>query len=312
MFDLVLNRESLSGIADVPTAKRRMEDLFQTIISLIGKGANRVLRTRDDFNTVLLTDGYLVSQWRNDESVDKDLRRYLTSLTTKAPYLVGLDEHSQRAYSIECHVYGERSEAIEAVYLLDGVSVSFNCDAKWQLNYLPVSIQTLSEGGELEEDLIAIRNASSPAHVVNHESWFELKRREALESGNDLRSIQNNFNGIEFLESAFQYIELPGNAVFFPQILRKLLQLEKWVANWGDVVARRNTPFKISGESAPTLEQFSAERTFEYPTGQNTLFEPHFRLTHAPWRVHFYVDATLNKVVIGYIGPHLRTVKNPT
>ena len=68
----------------------------------------------------------------------------------------------------------------------------------------------------------------------------------------------------------------------------------------------KDVGISISPESESTLNQFSAERTFQIPnTDRNEVFELHIKT--GEWRIYFYVDKETDKCYIGHIGNHLRT-----
>ena len=92
-------------------------------------------------------------------------------------------------------------------------------------------------------------------------------------------------------------------------IEKKLSDLQEYAASWSigafdaGKIASKATP-----ESESTLKQYSQERTFTCPDGQNHVFSWHVRLTPLAWRIYFYPKQT-GELIIGYIGPHLRTVR---
>jgi len=70
-------------------------------------------------------------------------------------------------------------------------------------------------------------------------------------------------------------------------------------------------PIEESVESEATLNKYSKERTFCCPDGKERLFERHVKLRLCNWRIHFFPEKP-GKVIVGYIGRHLPTVKYPT
>jgi len=67
-----------------------------------------------------------------------------------------------------------------------------------------------------------------------------------------------------------------------------------------------------SSESKPTLDTYSECRTFKCPDGQNRLFDWHVKHNYSTWRVHFIATPGAERpILIGYIGKHLPTVKDP-
>ena len=94
---MVLNELSLTPAADIPTARQQMSNLIGTLREATASGVKRVLRTQSNINTVELAPGYPVARWRND--IDKEERRFFTSLTTKAPFWSDVAEEIKNDFS---------------------------------------------------------------------------------------------------------------------------------------------------------------------------------------------------------------------
>ena len=98
-------------------------------------------------------------------------------------------------------------------------------------------------------------------------------------------------------------------------VFKALSELQKCCENWKTGYFNlQGYPVEESGESKPTLNKYSKERTFLCPDGQERLFERHIKLKFCNWRIHFFPlqpEAEI-KLIIGYIGHHLSTVNYPT
>ncbi|MCI0674045.1 MAG: hypothetical protein L0Y64_26665, partial [Myxococcaceae bacterium] len=55
--------------------------------------------------------------------------------------------------------------------------------------------------------------------------------------------------------------------------------------------------------------QFGAERIFLCPDGERRVFRLHSKVRVGEWRVYFIPDRESGRVTVGYIGPHLSTVR---
>src|ERR1039458_1935592 len=65
------------------------------------------------FLSVELCRGYRLPQWRNDASVDRDERTFLSNLAARSPYLDGVvDEILDRAGRSEVRFQGHRAEGL--------------------------------------------------------------------------------------------------------------------------------------------------------------------------------------------------------
>ncbi len=57
-----------------------MADFLETARLAIKSGIRSVIRTSDDLSYLLLAPDYPLVRWRNDEEVDRDMRRFFKTL----------------------------------------------------------------------------------------------------------------------------------------------------------------------------------------------------------------------------------------
>jgi hypothetical protein len=126
-LDMVLNELSLRSPAqDVYIARQQMSELLRTMRMAIKNGVNRVLRTHENFFSELLAPEYSIANWRNDANVDREERRYFSSLATKAPYWSDLqDLETKNAYEVsEFRYHGVQADGLGFAYLLEALAMS--------------------------------------------------------------------------------------------------------------------------------------------------------------------------------------------
>jgi hypothetical protein len=70
-------------------------------------------------------------------------------------------------------------------------------------------------------------------------------------------------------------------------------------------------PGQTSVDSAATLQEFGGDRTFLCPDGERRTFSQHLKLRHT-WRIYVYVLPDSGLCCVGYAGPHLPTVNDPS
>src|SRR5579859_5192650 len=92
-------------------------------------------------------------------------------------------------------------------------------------------------------------------------------------------------------------------------ILKRLYELEDYCNGWQHGPFDHTKINKATPESPDTLEVYGSERTFLCYDGEFRVFSWHIRLTPGPWRIHFFPLPEEKKLIIGYIGHHLNTVK---
>lgn len=95
--------------------------------------------------------------------------------------------------------------------------------------------------------------------------------------------------------------------MLFP-VKKRLFELQKYSESWteGNFDAKKLS--KATPESEATLRKYSQEHTFNCPDGKSRIFSWHVRLTPLAWRIYFYPE-NHRKIIVGYIGEHLPTVK---
>ncbi|MCG8352730.1 MAG: hypothetical protein MI924_33620, partial [Chloroflexales bacterium] len=93
----------------------------------------------------------------------------------------------------------------------------------------------------------------------------------------------------------------------------RLLYLEQYSQQWrvsGGSFNNERLSGNASPESQETLQhpEYGPKRRFQCPDGQRRVFSWHLKLFNG-WRIHFYPDEERQTIIVGYIGPHLPTVK---
>lgn len=318
-LEMVLNELSLrSPAADVHVARQRMIDFVQTILVATKFGVKRILRTSTDFNIVELAPGYPVIKWLNDNNVDREIRRFYLTLATKAPFLDDVNDSSvQERYGLSDFFCGEdHAIGLGVAYLLDSLAVSLRSGPLWLSSYVELKISVIDEDGELSDSLEQIPHASHSSHIHEHRSWINARLRSASRSnvneGSDIWFHREEwFPHLYFCEQVKEQLQelSRGDLRLFP-VLKRMHELEEYCVKWLD------GPFdhtlivsKVSPESPATLEEYGVERTYLCHDGEFRKFSWHVRLTPGEWRLYFYPLPEERKLIIGYIGPHLPTVR---
>jgi hypothetical protein len=76
------------------------------------------------------------------------------------------------------------------------------------------------------------------------------------------------------------------------------------VGDPGTQATRAQSAPQVTGESLPTLNMYSNERTFRCPDGEHRLFDWH--LKRGDTRIHFIDFPEPKRILAAYVGPHLR------
>jgi hypothetical protein len=93
-------------------------------------------------------------------------------------------------------------------------------------------------------------------------------------------------------------------------VVKALFELQNCSKNWNNgAFSTQGYSIETSGESEPTLNQYTQLRTFRCPDSEERLFEQHVKLRGCNWRIHFLPENPSQAIIVGYIGRHLPTVK---
>jgi hypothetical protein len=312
---LTLNELSLESEApDAGVARARMAALIELLLSLARLGVREPLRTSWPLDGLMLAPDYPVSQWLNDRAVDREARGYWRSLISRAPRLRREDLHALDEEGWECRHEGRLALGLGAAYRLNGLAVSLASADGWATPWVPVTITRLLDDGNLDDTTHRVEHASTNEHLVVHQPWLQHSLR-TVRDWNDLWTRRAElFPSLVFCQSVYdQTISLSPGSDAWHAIRKRLWELEEYFSSWthGPFEPAR-LPCKTTQESQATLREHSKERTFLCPDGVHRVFSWHVRFTPGAGRIHFFPDFVSFTGIIGYIGEHLPTVKDPT
>ena len=296
-----------------------MDDLVGTMIAATRAGVARVLRTESDIHYAQLAPGYPIAKWLNDpdDEVDRDARRYFLTLATKAPLLqdvVAEDVHD-KTLTFDFFQREDRADGFGIAFLLEALPLSLRSDQRWEADYVEIQVQHLDDSGELVEDTVEVVHASRRDHVQLHGDWIAQRRRTRVNDGTELWNRRGDlFPRLTFCQDIeAQLVDLRSRHQMLRPIVKRLLELDSYCRQWSAGPFDPGLlPSKASIESEATLRQYGQERTFRCPDGEDRLFSWHVRLTPGAWRLYFFPREDNRQIVVGYVGPHLHTVSDPT
>mgnify|MGYP001611860214 CR=1 FL=1 len=165
--------------------------------------------------------------------------------------------------------------------------------------------------GEVIETQVSVKHASQDIHVTQNKQWIQERLKEEIRDGQELWKRRTElFPSLEFGNSVEkQLCDLQTGNSHLSFVIRILFELENYCKTWTQGHFDMTHFSNVSPESEATLNQYSDERTFRCPDGQTRLFSLHFKISLKAWRIYFYLQTPNDKVIVGYIGRHLRTAK---
>ena len=309
-LEMVLNELSLQSADSVHTARQWMSMLIQTVRAATSHGVSRVIRTQDRIFDIVLAPGYPLRRWLNDGEVDLEARRYIKSLTTKAPFWDGLPELHDKVLEHEFRYDGRKAPGLGVAYLLESLAISLLSEECWSVARLLLDAQWMVEEGDIKAETVHVIHAGQPAHVDAHSEWIQERLRSDIRDGNDLWNRRDElFPLLAFCEATKRQIASLSPTMLRP-VVRRLFELYIYCQGWTQGgFDPDQLPTKTTPESQTTLERYRAQRTWLCPDNVERTFKWHVRLTPHAWRIYFYPVPANKTIIIGYIGPHLPTTK---
>ncbi|MFC1515792.1 hypothetical protein ACFL7E_03435 [Thermodesulfobacteriota bacterium] len=315
-LDMVFNELSIDTPAgNIQEARQWMAGFINTIRSASAAGVNRVLRTHIDVNNTLLALEYPLARWRNDGDVDLEVRRYFRTLISKHPPLDDLPEIKNDMLAQDFYYQDRQLYGFGIAYLLESLSISLPSSEDWGVNTINIQTQWLDDNGDLVSEGVQIPHASNPFHIDELSGWIEIRLRAGVQNGEDLWSRREElFSNLIFCNHVAKQIYLlqPGDPLF-RQIIKRLFELQAYCSAWNEgAFVPDQLPFKATVESPPTIQKYWKERTFNCHGENEITFTWHGRMTPGAWRIYFDPTIGPGMMRIGYIGPKLPTVTDPT
>jgi hypothetical protein len=316
-MDLVFNELSAQVAAPTITDSREsMAQLLKVVRQACKYGSSRTLRTTRDLLHQPLARGYLMSQWLNDCKVDIEQRRFFKAIATKAPYLeqiLGMEEDNQQAVFEFLH-NKERALGLGVALLWESPALSLPGDSRFANDPVAITVRTLDETRETEQQA-EVCCLSTVEQVVSRKTWLKARIQRDIRNGSDLWRMRHQlFPQLIFCASTERQItNLHGQEPYFQQVCRHLFVINTHFAEWTD------GPLELQGiawseESKETLghPQYGPTRRFVCPDGVERMFSLHSKPTGGTIRIYFLPIPNTKQAYVGYIGPHLPTIRYRT
>ena len=316
----VLNSASFQNVApDELVARTRICDLVTAIAKLVDAyGAEPILRSETFLDEIMLTADYGVSHWRVDPRVDLDLRKFLLHIVGKAPLLpdLPLDKPNVRDQFLSSIFFTEGLTETEIpsagiALLLGDILASVFSEERWGQPELAIIQRCLNpENGDIDiETKATIPHISTPAHSEPVGRWLQKILRSEITNPEKLwadRSVL--FPNIDFCVAVAEQLRQVQMGVF-SMVVERLADLDESARCWRE----QQTPqpqygFWTHPESLATLQRYGYQRKFKLANGTIFQFSLHIRYP-GEGRIYFHPDGTQYRIIVGYIGPHLNTMR---
>ena len=311
-LEMVLNEHSLQIASDVYTARVWMDQFVQTIKTAAQHKVTRSLRTTTNIFDHHLASDYPFRKWLNDNEVNKEMRLYLKQLTTKKPPWSDLPDLDDQVKEYQFSHIGYEHTAPEVCglwvsCLVKALAISLPSHSHWDSNVLGLDIQWLEED-DIQSKSKTVIHANCPDHVKYHAGWIADRLASDIKNGSNLwEGRADLFPSLTFCDAVEQQIR-GLSPIMLGTVTDRLFDLQTHCEDWTTGgFSKDGLRGKPRPESEATQNQYSDERTFLCPDGLERFFSWHVSLTPYAWRLHFFPEPKTRTMIIGYVGPHLRT-----
>ncbi len=308
-----LSAENLNN--DKFQARDLMSELVMILQASTKAGVSRIFRTRDDMNSIELAPEYSIAKWRNDPDVERELKSFLRSLNNRSPYCDNTIAAIKAQFDLaDASFNGQKSEGLKFAAITQSIAISLASSPEWDKPILLLDLEEIEPDGEIIPSIIEIKHASSTRHIEEITPWTKEQISSDIEDGSQLWLERSKlFDRLEFCDCVEkQLINILAGDRELIHVVNILSTLNQKCESWetGYLVLEG---LDESSESESTMKnkKFRDKRTFKCPDGQEKVFERHIKIRVCNWRIHFLAE-TPGKVIIGYIGTHLPTIKYPT
>lgn len=299
----ILNTKSLPFLSK-EDFYRELQNFSMILNYLRDKGYYTSIRSIVDIKSLDIVKGINLQKLLG-EIRDRDMKRRVTSLFTNQiiPFEYPISTTGEELGLLEYRYLDERVDEIGYADIFQTLLISFNSSEKWDKDRLNLKKIILEESGNYTEREVEIYNTSRVEHLESNLEIFEKIDNEKIESlvKNFKETYRVIFKKLEFSIDVIKNIEYLDKRVLRDAIAI-LYQLE--------IGKKELTDFKCSGESESVLNnpELKERRKFKMENGEEYYMFQHIKNLPNGNRIYFHKKSD-EKIYIGYIGKHLKTVK---
>ena len=299
----ILNTKSLPFLSK-EDFYRELQNFSMILNYLRDKGYYTSIRSIVDIKSLDIVKGINLQKLLG-EIRDRDMKRRVTSLFTNQiiPFEYPISTTGEELGLLEYRYLDERVDEIGYADIFQTLLISFNSSEKWDKDRLNLKKIILEESGNYTEREVEIYNTSRVEHLESNLEIFEKIDNEKIESlvKNFKETYRVIFKKLEFSIDVIKNIEYLDKRVLRDAIAI-LYQLE--------IGKKELTDFKCSGESESVLNnpELKERRKFKMENGEEYYMFQHIKNLPNGNRIYFHKKSD-EKIYVGYIGKHLKTVK---
>lgn len=319
--ELVFNDLSVLQAPSKTVAAQWLTSTMQTVADLIAEDVCKpeIHADRNLWELDLIPDAYGFQEWVNDPATDQDLRILAWQMTTMSPARKGFYDQVQDADVFERSEFfldQQRCDALGVALSWDGIAISLPSAERWCVTEIAIKQHLY------DENLTAYRvihhrarHASMPEHVDPViDDWRYAARRKVSSATHLLENWSLLFPRLDLcVEHDRKTIPYLAHWVTLDSVLGRLYSLNRACERWEQGAASApEYDFRARPESKETLarDKLKQQRIATCPRCGEAVFEMHGDIQPSGYRIYWFENIVERRFTIGYIGPHLETVRH--
>ncbi len=267
-----------------------------------------------DILNVSLFEGYTVSDWLNDDSVEHSIKSRFRLIYDNYFIPVTCDEGFNEAY-----VINEKCDEIEskgcswAICSMESPCIiSAKTSLIWTQKKLEVKYLRLSDECEIVDERYFVRNISDISDIELLEKNENDEIFENITSAKDFWEKRNSlFPNLVFCDSAYENIKYTTKS-HVCSVMKRLKNMNTYFAGNHSKYDPKELGMDARTESQSVKDspELKKQRLFKMPSGKKEYFYDHLGFSgDYNGRIYFLPDVKKHRCFIGYIGKHLQTKK---
>lgn len=317
--ELVFNDRSVATAPSRPAAAGWFTDMMQTVADLIDEGlCEPVIHSNLDLYTVdLIADDYGFQEWVDDQTQDRELRQLGWTLSVQSPVGKGLLAAREDNDEFERSEYLTDDDrgclALGVALAWDGIAISLPSEDLWRQP--GVAIRQHLYDADLDSYAVIrhrVRNASLPAHVAGvSEDWRRCASAGLTRADELIANWATLFPNLDRCEEyAHKTLPALNDRVVLRALVGRLLGLDRACKVWTGTAPEY--PCRARPESPQTMarDELKRQRRATCPRRGEDYFVMHCNIQPPGYRVYWLENTEDHRLCIGYVGPHLETVRH--
>lgn len=297
-FIAFLNELSFpAGVVDAEAAEAAVLGLAKTLQSLRRIQPSAALHSSVPLASIPLGD----DRWLGTvmaEGGTRDEWRLLRGFANRAPFRVELGE----AIGLEAEYHHDKglAEGLGLSHTVGTLGVSFATEP-WLVPTVPLRRISLDQDGDLDEQVVQVHHAATPAHVTGHDEWLRRMPSEQVRDGDELWARRTEiFPHLLFLPRTEAHLRaFKAGELRLASARHALMDLEIAAARWKTKDAAMPN---FLTKTTPEREQRSCLFYFNDLSGVERCFDWHSRYTPGAGRIHFWCDRSSGRLTIAHVG----------